>query len=126
MTRVSKGLHLCKHYDSILLYMNNAVITVRTEPDIREKAKETADKLGVSLNSVINNYLRQFIEEKTITYTVDELTPYAKEEIAKAEQVMERGEVMPIFTDNAEKLAEDPEKYRPLSEQDAWLEKQGI
>ena len=106
--------------------MNNAVITVRTEPDIREKAKETADKLGVSLNSVMNNYLRQFIEEKTITYTVDELTPYAKEEIAKAEQAMERGEVMPIFTDNAEKLSEDPEKYRPLSEQYAWLEKQGI
>src|SRR5437763_378170 len=55
--------------------MNTASILIKTDPKVKEKAQRTAEEMGISLTSVINRYLKHFIETKTITFSVDEEIP---------------------------------------------------
>jgi len=45
-----------------------AVINIKTDPRIKERAMRAAEKLGVSLNAVLNNELRRFALEESVTF----------------------------------------------------------
>lgn len=47
-----------------------AVINVKTDKDIKKYAQEVAGELGLSLSTVINAYLRQFIRNKEIHLSI--------------------------------------------------------
>jgi|ERR1035437_343907 addiction module RelB/DinJ family antitoxin len=49
--------------------MNTVAILIKTDPKIKEKAQKTAEEMGISLTSVINHYLKYFIQAKSITFT---------------------------------------------------------
>lgn len=49
--------------------MNTASILIKTDPQIKVRAQKTAEKMGVSLTSVINRYLKHFITAETITFS---------------------------------------------------------
>ncbi|MCL4353127.1 type II toxin-antitoxin system RelB/DinJ family antitoxin [Patescibacteria group bacterium] len=66
--------------------MNTASVLFRTEPEIKTKAQKIANELGISLSVVLNGFLREFVKTKTVTFTTEELTPYAKEGIKKAKK----------------------------------------
>lgn len=55
--------------------MNTTAILIKTDPKIKEKAQKTAEEMGISLTSVINRYLKHFIQTKSITFTADEEIP---------------------------------------------------
>jgi DNA-damage-inducible protein J len=55
--------------------MNTASILVKTDPKIKKQAKQTAEEMGISLTSVINRYLKHFIQTKSITFTVNDEIP---------------------------------------------------
>lgn len=44
--------------------MNTATITIKTNATTKANAQKLADKLGVNLTFVIENYLKQFIRTK--------------------------------------------------------------
>lgn len=48
--------------------MKTAVINIKIEPKIKERAKKVAADLGLSLSALINGYLRNFIKTKTIYF----------------------------------------------------------
>jgi len=50
------------------------MINVKTDKDLKEKAQQVAEEMGLSLSAVINNYLKGFVIEKTITFR-SSLTP---------------------------------------------------
>ena len=52
--------------------MNTALINIKTDPVIKKQAQEMANSLGLSLSSIINAYLRQFIRTKTLHLTLRE------------------------------------------------------
>jgi addiction module RelB/DinJ family antitoxin len=54
--------------------MNTASILIKTDPAVKARAQKTAKNLGISLTSVINGYLRHFIQVKSITF-IDEEVP---------------------------------------------------
>jgi addiction module RelB/DinJ family antitoxin len=58
--------------------MNTASILVKTDPKIKEQAQQTAEEMGISLTSVINRYLKHFIQTKSITFTVNDEIPNQK------------------------------------------------
>lgn len=66
--------------------MNTASILIKTEPKVKEEAQRTAKELGLSLSSVVTRLLKQFVETKTITYTAETLTNYAKAQLKKPER----------------------------------------
>lgn len=55
--------------------MNTASILIKTDPQLKIKAQKIAAKLGLSLTSVINRYLKHFITAETITFSTKEGKP---------------------------------------------------
>jgi len=56
--------------------MNDAVITLKTDANLKQKAMELADELGFSLSAIINAYLKSFLRTKTVNFTtLDESKP---------------------------------------------------
>jgi len=94
--------------------MNTAVINIKTQPETKAKAQEIARQIGVSLSSLLNAYLKQFIKTKTVTFNADDeiLNKRTLAIMKQAEENRKQGKGSPIF-DNAEDSIK-------------WLEKQGI
>lgn len=94
--------------------MNTAVIVTRIDPQIKRKAQETAELIGMPLSVAIKTFLKQFIRTKSITFNIEGDYPseYLKTAIKKAEENYRKGNTSPAF-DNAK----DAIKY---------LEDQGI
>lgn len=53
--------------------MNTAVINLRVEPRVKREAQKLARQMGLSLSNVLDGLLRQFIQEKSITYQAPEI-----------------------------------------------------
>lgn len=93
--------------------MNTAVINIKTRPEVKLKAQAIAREIGVSLSSLINAYLRQFIRTKKIEFDLgEEPSPYLIRMLKKSERDIKAGRVSPAFKTGEEAVA--------------WLEKQGI
>lgn len=52
---------------------NYAVINLKTDPELKKRAAEVADKLGISISAVLNNELRRFAAEESVTFDVPEV-----------------------------------------------------
>ncbi len=94
--------------------MNTASILVKTDPQVKAKAQKTAEKMGLSLTSVINHYLKHFITVETITFSTrdEEPSDYLIKTLKKARENRKNGKASPVF-DN-------------ITDEIKWLEKQGI
>ena len=46
------------------------VINIKTDKEVKEGARRVAEELGLSLSAVINAYLRQFILNKEVHFTI--------------------------------------------------------
>ncbi len=46
----------------------NATLNVRTDRRVKERAHRLAENLGISLDAVVNAYLRQFIRSESLHY----------------------------------------------------------
>ena len=45
-----------------------SVINIKTNPHIKSRAMRVAEKLGISINAVLNNELRRFASEESVTF----------------------------------------------------------
>lgn len=50
-----------------------SVINLKTDPELKKRAAEVADKLGVSISAVLNNELRRFSIEESVTFDLPEV-----------------------------------------------------
>jgi len=82
--------------------MNTAAIYIKTQPEVKAKAQRIAKTLGVSLGSLVDAWLRQFVKTKKVTYSPKEERPskYLIESLKKSEEQLKKGETSPTF-DNA-------------------------
>lgn len=81
-----------------------AVINLKTDPELKKFAAKTADKLGISISAVLNNELKRFTAEQSVTFDIPEVpnTVTAKELTASRKQI-EAGNYHP-FKNNDEAL----------------------
>lgn len=49
-----------------------AVINLKTDPELKRLAAQVADKLGISISAVLNNELRRFAVEQSVTFDMPE------------------------------------------------------
>lgn len=93
--------------------MNTAIITIKTDPKIKDKVQEVAADMGLTLTSLINSYLKHVVRTKRIEITLDE-TPnaYLRGVLKQAEKDFKKGKGSPIFDSGEEAVK--------------WLEEQGI
>jgi addiction module RelB/DinJ family antitoxin len=52
--------------------MSSAVINIKTEQATKQEAQKIASDLGLSLSGVINGFLKQFVRDKAILFTLNE------------------------------------------------------
>jgi len=84
--------------------MNTTMLTVRTDKKIKAEAMKVASRLGFSLSTLINAYLRNLIRTKRVHFADDvqlEPTPYLKRLFREADKDIENGNISPSF-DNAD------------------------
>lgn len=79
--------------------MNTAGIYVKTQPEVKAKAQKIAKALGLSLGSLVDAWLRQFVKTKTVTFGTEEERPskYLIESLKKSEEDIKHGRVSPGF-----------------------------
>ena len=84
-----------------LVYMNTAVVNIKIDPETKKAAQDVAEKMGVSLSSLIKSYLREVVKtKKTMLSATEEPSPYFIKMLKKAEEDIKTGRVSPVF-DNA-------------------------
>jgi DNA-damage-inducible protein J len=55
--------------------MNSTVINIKTDVRVKKEAQKVAADLGLSLSGVINGFLKQFVRDKTVLFTLNEKNP---------------------------------------------------
>lgn len=85
--------------------MQTAIINFTTEEEIKQQAQKVAKQMGVSLSTILNNYLRYFVKTKAVTFRADEEIPseYLMQSLERAEKDLKEGKTSPAF-DNADDL----------------------
>lgn len=94
--------------------MNTAGIYIQTEPETKKKAEKTAKELGVDLSTILNGYLKKFIQTKRVATEEygEKPSKELKKAIYQAEKALKEGRASPTFNTGEEAVA--------------YLEKQGI
>jgi len=68
------------------------VINIKADKDIKKGAQKIAQELGLSLSTVINAYLRQFVRNKEIHLsTAPHMSPELEKFLGKAEKDIAAG-----------------------------------
>lgn len=95
--------------------MNTTSILVKTDPKLKEEAQKAAEEMGISLTSVINRYLKHFVQTKTITFTANDEVPNAQtiKALKASEEDIKAGRVSPAFknAEDAIKWLENPNAH---------------
>ena len=75
--------------------MQSAVINFTTEGKIKQEAQKVAKKMGISLSTVLNNYLRHFVKTKTVVFSAVDETPnqYLINALKESEEDVKAGRV---------------------------------
>lgn len=83
---------------------NYAVINLKTDPNLKNRAVEVANRLGISISSVLNNELRRFATEQSVVFDVPEtLNIKTAKQLATSKKQINRGNYYK-FESNEESL----------------------
>ncbi|PIU16309.1 hypothetical protein COT20_00575 [bacterium (Candidatus Gribaldobacteria) CG08_land_8_20_14_0_20_39_15] len=84
----------------------NTVINIKTKKDLKENAQKAAQELGLSLSAVLNAYLRQFVRNKAVCFSIaPQMTPELESLLGKIEYDIARGK-------NISKPVSSPEEMK--------------
>lgn len=83
------------------------ILNIKTDKKLKEEAKKVSTELGVPLSTVINAFLKQFVRDREITLSANNLRPTQKlvEFIAEADNEYASGKVKKF--DNADDFIAD-------------------
>ncbi len=76
------------------------MINIKADKDVKENAQKTAKELGVPLSTVINAFLKEFVRNKSVSFSaIPRMTPYLEKVLGKVEEDIKKGENMsPAFS----------------------------
>lgn len=81
--------------------MQTAVVNIKVDPEVKKKAQEVAEELGFSLSAVLTGFMKKFIREKGINFSLEqEYSDYFNKSMKESEEDVKKGFVSPSF-DNA-------------------------
>jgi addiction module RelB/DinJ family antitoxin len=78
--------------------MNNTVISVKVDKDVKASAQEVANSAGLTLSSLVNTYLRQVVATRRIElYAPEPMTPKLEKLIEEVESELKSGKTSKKF-----------------------------
>ena len=86
--------------------MSKVTINIKADKEVKEKAQKTAKDLGMPLSVVINAYLKQFIRNKEVHFSLEgELKPAVKKRLERlAKEAREGKNMSPVFSSAKEAI----------------------
>ena len=88
--------------------MSTTVMSIKTDREIKEEAQKLAKRLGFPLGTIINAFLRQFIREKTVIFSMEptyRMSKFLERELKKVEKDIKTGKnISPAFEDVEEAI----------------------
>lgn len=86
--------------------MQTAVVNIKVDPEVKKKAQEVAEELGFSLSAVLTGFMKQFIREKGINFSLEpEYTDYFIKSMKESEEDIKNGWVSPTFDNIEDEIA---------------------
>lgn len=68
------------------------VINIKTDKELKERAKKVASELGISLSDVVNESLRQMVKNREVVFSaIPRMTPELEALIGKVESDTKKG-----------------------------------
>lgn len=68
------------------------IINIKTEKEVKDRAHKLAKDMGFSLSAVLNAYLRQFIRNKAVHFSLTpNMSPELEDLLGKIEYDIQRG-----------------------------------
>lgn len=70
-------------------------IMFKADKKLKEAAQKTAQTMGIPFSAVMNEYMRDFVERKRITFSTEQYnpTPYLKKILDQGEKNLAEGKV---------------------------------
>lgn len=85
--------------------MDTTVINIRTEIVVKEEAKKVAYKLGMSLSTVINVLLKQFVRMHGLTVNTEEYpNAYFAKKLEESDNDIKTNKVSPSFDNSKDAI----------------------
>ncbi len=80
--------------------MQTAVINFTAEEKTKQEAQRVAQKMGISLSTVLNNYLKYFVRTKKVVFSVDDEVPnkYLANALKQSEEDVKAGRITTFKT----------------------------
>ena len=90
------------------MYMSDTTtINAKIDPELKKRAQETADELGLPLSAVIRAQLEKFVREKRVEFSAGlEPNEKTKKMLREAERDLENGENVSGPFETAEEMDE--------------------
>ena len=68
------------------------LLTVKTDKKLKKAAQAVADEIGISLGTLVNSFLKQFVRTREVNFSVSyKPTPYLMRAIEDAEREYSEG-----------------------------------
>jgi addiction module RelB/DinJ family antitoxin len=85
-------------------------IMFKTDKKLKAAAQKTAQAMGIPFSAVLNEYMREFVERKQITFSAEQYkpTPYLKKILDQGEKNLAEGKVKTFAS--VEEMFADMEK----------------
>ncbi len=70
-------------------------VMFKTDKKLKEAAQKTAQAMGIPFSAVLNEYMRDFVETKRITFSAEQYnpTPYLRKILDQGEKDLAEGKV---------------------------------
>lgn len=95
--------------------MQTAVVNIKIDPEVKKEAQKIAEELGFSLSAVLTGFIKTFIREKSINFSLEpKYSDYFIKSMKESEEGIKNGWVSPTFDNIEEEIAwlDDPKgKY---------------
>ena len=86
------------------MIMTTTVMSLKTDKKIKEKAQKLAKKMGFPLGTLINAFLRQFVRDEAIHFTMMPMSKTLERTLSKVEKDIKNDKnISPAFN-NPEEL----------------------
>jgi addiction module RelB/DinJ family antitoxin len=68
-------------------------LLIKTDKKLKLQAQKLAKELGIPLSTVLNSFLKRFVEEKEVTFSTERyrMTPYLEKVVKQARKDIEEG-----------------------------------
>jgi addiction module RelB/DinJ family antitoxin len=84
--------------------MKTAIINIKTNKEVKERAQKLAEELGFSLSAIVTASLKQFVRTREVSFSMNHrMTPYLEGVIEEVERDIKVGKnLSPTFTNAKE------------------------